>query len=141
MTPTKNDTPSPRVVRGGCWGNDDPSWMRPAFRFTVEPDDREDDMGFRTTLPSRQPNTHTHERTRTMNTLKLTAPVGTDPAPSEIHTGSHKGARRVPARVRARRCKPQRERAGDRRATQGVEVHSHLPLWQAPPHLGRPWLY
>jgi len=33
-----------------------------------------------------------------MNTLKLVSPDGTDLAQCEIHTGSHKGARRVPAR-------------------------------------------
>jgi hypothetical protein len=33
-----------------------------------------------------------------MNTLKLIAPDGTDIAQCEIHTGSHKAARRVPAR-------------------------------------------
>lgn len=33
-----------------------------------------------------------------MNTLKLVSPEGTDIAQCEIHTGSRKGARRVPAR-------------------------------------------
>lgn len=33
-----------------------------------------------------------------MNTLKLTSPDGTDIAQCEIHTGSHRNARRVPAR-------------------------------------------
>lgn len=33
-----------------------------------------------------------------MNTLKLIAPDGTTLAQTEIHTGSHRAARRVPAR-------------------------------------------
>lgn len=65
MTPTKNDTNS-RVDRGGgCWNNNAAWWVRPASRYTHEPADRDRHIGFRTSLPSRQPNTHTRERTHT----------------------------------------------------------------------------
>ena len=55
MTPTKNDTNSLRVRRGGCWNNNAASWVRPASRLTNAPVGRSDNIGFRTTLPVRQP--------------------------------------------------------------------------------------
>ena len=55
MTPTKNDTASPRVYHGGGWFDYVPSWVRPASRNTYEPADRGNFIGFRTSLPARQP--------------------------------------------------------------------------------------
>ena len=57
MTPTKtkNDTNSLRVRRGGSWYNDAASWVRPASRLTNAPVGRSDNIGFRTSLPGRQP--------------------------------------------------------------------------------------
>lgn len=52
MTRTKN---SPRVYRGGSWDSDVPSWVRAASRNTNEPAYRDDNIGFRTALPGRQP--------------------------------------------------------------------------------------
>ena len=54
MTRTKNDT-TPRVVRGGGWRSLGPSWVRPASRDSLVPASRNDDVGFRTSLPVRQP--------------------------------------------------------------------------------------
>ena len=50
MTRTKN---TPRVNHGGCWNNRGPLWVR--VRNTVMPAFRDDDIGFRTSLPARQP--------------------------------------------------------------------------------------
>lgn len=54
MTPTKNDTNSLRVRRGGSWNNFAPSWLIAASRYTLVPARRYDDFGFRTSLPVRQ---------------------------------------------------------------------------------------
>ena len=55
MTRTKNDTTSPRVVRGGGWFNyDAASWVRAASRSTIVPAIRNSFIGFRTSLPVRQ---------------------------------------------------------------------------------------
>ena len=54
MTPTKNDTTS-RVDRGGSWYFYEPSWVRAESRFTVVLARRSDGIGFRTSLPARQP--------------------------------------------------------------------------------------
>jgi formylglycine-generating enzyme required for sulfatase activity len=53
MTPTKN------VRRGGGWNHVAPSWMRPASRDTSVPERRHYNIGFRTSLPHRQPIAHT----------------------------------------------------------------------------------
>jgi formylglycine-generating enzyme required for sulfatase activity len=58
MTRTKNDTDS-RVNRGGGWHNGEPSWVRAASRDARVPAGRSGDIGFRTSLPVRQPVTHT----------------------------------------------------------------------------------
>ena len=58
MTPTKNDTTSPRVYRvyrGGSWYYNEPPWVRAASRITDEPAYPVPDVGFRTSLPVRQP--------------------------------------------------------------------------------------
>ena len=55
MTPTENDTNSPRVNRGGSWYNDGPWWVRAPSRVTGVPADRNRGIGFRTSLPARQP--------------------------------------------------------------------------------------
>jgi formylglycine-generating enzyme required for sulfatase activity len=54
MTPTKN---APRVRRGGSWVNRVPSWVRaaPSSHGTFEPAYRVNNIGFRTSLPVRQP--------------------------------------------------------------------------------------
>ena len=54
MTPTKNDTTS-RVGRGGCWSIHVPSWVRAGSRSSGEPALRYIFIGFRTSLPVRQP--------------------------------------------------------------------------------------
>ena len=36
-----------RAVRGGSWDDDDPSWVRAAFRLRIPPSDRGLDLGFR----------------------------------------------------------------------------------------------
>jgi formylglycine-generating enzyme required for sulfatase activity len=53
MTRTKNDTDS-RVDRGGGWRSLGASWMRAASRDSLVPASRNDDVGFRTSLPVRQ---------------------------------------------------------------------------------------
>ena len=50
MTPTENDTTSPRVIRGGGWCSDEPSWVRAASRYSFVPAYRFGNIGFRTTL-------------------------------------------------------------------------------------------
>jgi formylglycine-generating enzyme required for sulfatase activity len=66
MTPTKNDTTSPRIDRGGSWVSYiGPPWVRAACRSTNVPAYRGRNFGFRTSLPHRQPVTHTRERTHT----------------------------------------------------------------------------
>jgi formylglycine-generating enzyme required for sulfatase activity len=49
MTRTKNDTTS-RVLRGGSWNNVEPWWVRATSRYTVGPANRNDLIGFRTSL-------------------------------------------------------------------------------------------
>ena len=53
-TPAKNGT-SPRVRRGGGWGDCVPSWVRAASRLTYQPAYRNDIIGFRCVLRGRQP--------------------------------------------------------------------------------------
>jgi hypothetical protein len=56
MTPPEPaDLTSPRVNRGGGWYVRVPSWVGGASRDTIEPADRYSLIGFRTTLPVRQP--------------------------------------------------------------------------------------
>jgi formylglycine-generating enzyme required for sulfatase activity len=55
MTRTKNDTNAPRVYHGGSWYDVDPSWVRAASRDTYGPAFRGSLIGFRTSLPARQP--------------------------------------------------------------------------------------
>ena len=55
MTPTKNDTTSPRVSRGGSLIGNEPSWLSAASCFTRGPASRGGGLGFRTSLPARQP--------------------------------------------------------------------------------------
>ena len=56
MTPTKSDTTSPRIDRGGSWVSYiGPPWVRAAYRSTNVPADRSGLIGFRTSLPVRQP--------------------------------------------------------------------------------------
>ena len=45
--PTGPDRGSERVLRGGCWNNDDASVFRGAFRFRFDPGDRLHARGFR----------------------------------------------------------------------------------------------
>ena len=44
-----------RVIRGGGWYDNEPSWVRAASRLADVPAYRDDDFGFRTHLPVRQP--------------------------------------------------------------------------------------
>ena len=55
MTPTKNDTTSPRVYHGGSWSLHVPSWVRAASRRTIVPAFRDNSIGFRTALAGRTP--------------------------------------------------------------------------------------
>ena len=53
MTPTKNGTDSPRVLHGGSWILNDPSWVRAASRSSFVPAYRSDHIGFRCALRGR----------------------------------------------------------------------------------------
>ena len=53
MTRTENDTTSPRVLRGGGWNGNAPSWLSAASRDSDEPEDRGSRFGFRTALAGR----------------------------------------------------------------------------------------
>ena len=55
MSPNPNPDDLIRRYRGGSWGNDEPSWVRAASRYTDEPAGREDDLGFRFALRGRVP--------------------------------------------------------------------------------------
>lgn len=52
MTRTEN---APRVLRGGSWDYDVPSWVSAASRNTTVPANRHIILGFRTTLAGRTP--------------------------------------------------------------------------------------
>ena len=53
--PTKPTGTLYRVVSGGSWLNDVPSWVRPASRVTFEPAYRNGLIGFRCALRVREP--------------------------------------------------------------------------------------
>jgi formylglycine-generating enzyme required for sulfatase activity len=52
MTRTEN---APRVLRGGSWDYDVPSWVSAASHDSIEPAFRFDFIGFRCALRGRQP--------------------------------------------------------------------------------------
>lgn len=57
-----NPTPKPadtrlRVLHGGSWGNNEPSWVRAASRSAYLPAYRINVIGFRCALRGRQPQT------------------------------------------------------------------------------------
>ena len=44
-----------RVIRGGGWSDNAPSWVRAASRSTFEPAFRDSNLGFRCALRGREP--------------------------------------------------------------------------------------
>ncbi|WP_372371710.1 formylglycine-generating enzyme family protein [Candidatus Uabimicrobium sp. HlEnr_7] len=54
IDPTGPNSGSLRVMRGGNWGGDSSGLVRSAYRFSFEPDDRNDYIGFRFCLRSQK---------------------------------------------------------------------------------------
>jgi formylglycine-generating enzyme required for sulfatase activity/serine/threonine protein kinase len=50
LSPTGPATGTRRVIRGGGWNGNDPSWERPSFRYSKPPTDRNSVIGFRCAL-------------------------------------------------------------------------------------------